>query len=134
MGPSGFKLVLDAQYKRHHHDRKPKPESPWIDNASPYKPVPRALSEERLLALSKPQNAVRSRPISTTVLLLCGLWGHGRSMRNFISRLPANKEVFRNLGSVHMIHGRDVGRAVRSVHQDFAKANGRRWILTNLRV
>ncbi|CAO1621422.1 unnamed protein product [Parajaminaea phylloscopi] len=132
LGPPGWERSSEA-HELHKSPRVPT-KGPWVDESSPWQPVPRALAEETLLALTKSDNAVRSRPIPATVLLLCGLWGHGRSMRNFISRLPANPDVFRNLGSVHMIHGRDVGRAVRSVYQDFAKASGRRWILTNLRV
>lgn len=131
-----FKGHRKEKKKHHHrHQRGPsKPESHWIDNNSPYEPLPRAISEEHFLALAKPDNVVRKAPIATANLLLCGLWGHGRSVRNYMSRLPANKDAFRNLGSVHLVHGRDVGRAALAIQKDFDKATGKRWILTNLRV
>lgn len=97
-------------------------------------PLPRALAENEFLRLSKPNNAIRSTPIPTTVLLLCGLWGHGRSLRHYMGRFPTNKAAFRNLGSIQMIHGRDVARAVLAAQRQFAKADGKRWILTNGRV
>jgi hypothetical protein len=37
-------------------------------------------------------------------------------------------------GSLHMIHGLDVSRAILAVHADFSKASGQRWILTDGRV
>lgn len=136
-------LITDLSHrhkkKKHHHrhpekpDPTPKP-SPWVDNSSPFLPLPRAVSEAHLLSFSEPNNEVRQAPIPTTVLNLCGLWGHGRSVRNYMSRLPPNKSVFRNLGSVHLIHGRDVARAIVAVAKDFEKAKGQRWILTNGRV
>lgn len=135
-------LLSHHKKKKHHkhHDKKPKnpcpdkPSSPWIDESSPYSPLPRAISEEKLLALSKPNNAVRAKPISTAVLLLCGLWGHGRSVRRYLSRLPGDKNVVREMGSVHFVHGRDVGRACVAMAKDFDIAAGKRWILTNQRI
>lgn len=97
-------------------------------------PLPRALAEQYLLDLAKPNNSIRATPIPVTVLLLCGLWGHGRSVRHFIPRLSPNKAFFRNLGSIQMIHGRDVARAVIAMQDQFEKANAKRWILTNERV
>jgi hypothetical protein len=37
-------------------------------------------------------------------------------------------------GSLHMIHGLDVSRAILAIHVDFSKACGERWILTDGRV
>ncbi|CDO71810.1 hypothetical protein BN946_scf184939.g34 [Trametes cinnabarina] len=37
-------------------------------------------------------------------------------------------------GSIHMIHGLDVSRAVLAVHEHFNRATGERWLLTDLRV
>ncbi|CAO1630138.1 unnamed protein product [Sympodiomycopsis kandeliae] len=130
------KPEFSSSLKKHPKPGKPKPEptGPWRDNDSEVMPLPRALAENYLLSLSKTNNAIREAPISVTVLLLCGLWGHGRSVRHFIPRLPANKEAFRNLGSIQMIHGRDVARAVLAARAQFQKANGKRWILTNNRV
>lgn len=131
--------ATDASHKKkkkhHHHDHKPKPRpSPWTDNSSEVVPLPRALAENELLSYSCPSNKIRSKPIGTTCLLLCGLWGHGRSVRNYMSRLPDNKDVYRGLASVHLIHGRDVARGVVAAHGGIEKAVGKRWILTNGRI
>lgn len=131
-GPTFAPLDVDAFKKHPRHPHKG--DSPWIDESSPYVPLPRALSEDKLLALSKPNNAVRAKPIATSVLLLCGLWGHGRSVRNYLLRLPGDKNVVRNMGSVHFVHGRDVGRAVVAMAKDGETAKGKRWILTNERL
>ena len=37
-------------------------------------------------------------------------------------------------GSLHLIHGLDVSRAILAVHEQFSKAGGQRWILTDGRV
>ena len=37
-------------------------------------------------------------------------------------------------GSIHMIHGLDVSRAVLAVHANFERAAGERWLLTDGRV
>ena len=37
-------------------------------------------------------------------------------------------------GSIHMIHGLDVSRAVLAVHAHFDRADGQRWLLTDGRV
>lgn len=37
-------------------------------------------------------------------------------------------------GSIHMIHGLDVARAILAIHQDFSKSIGQRWLLTDGRV
>jgi hypothetical protein len=37
-------------------------------------------------------------------------------------------------GSLHLIHGRDLARAILAVAADFSKAIGQRWILTDMRV
>ena len=37
-------------------------------------------------------------------------------------------------GSIHLIHGLDVARAILAVHAQFDRAAGERWLLTDLRV
>ena len=37
-------------------------------------------------------------------------------------------------GSIHMIHGEDVSRAILAVHEKFDRAVGQRWLLTDGRV
>ncbi|KAL4245291.1 hypothetical protein ABKN59_009814 [Abortiporus biennis] len=99
----------------------------WIDRHSVFDiSNDRAAAEEELLKLAP------STP--TTVLNLCGLWGGMRSIKNIVPRVATSKELLRNKGSIHMIHGEDVSRAILAVHEQFNKANGERWILTDGRV
>ncbi|KAK2459891.1 hypothetical protein APHAL10511_008091 [Amanita phalloides] len=95
------------------------------DRHSPYAQQPRATAEEELLKLSP--------AVPTTVLNLSGLWGGSRSPRNWIEKVRT-KEALKEKGSLHVIHGLDVSRAILAVHTNFPKAVGERWILTDGRV
>ncbi|KAI0366180.1 hypothetical protein BV20DRAFT_952899 [Pilatotrama ljubarskyi] len=86
----------------------------------------RAKAEMELLALAP--------DVPTTVLNLCGLWGGQRQFKNWISRVAPTKEALKQKGSIHMIHGIDVSRAVLAVHANFDRASGQRWLLTDMRV
>ncbi|TFK83736.1 hypothetical protein K466DRAFT_497870 [Polyporus arcularius HHB13444] len=86
----------------------------------------RARAETELLALA-PETP-------TTVLDLCGLWGGPRQVKNFVPRVATSKEVLKGKGSIHMIHGLDVSRAILAVHGNFERAAGERWLLTDGRV
>ncbi|KAH0584800.1 hypothetical protein J132_01571 [Termitomyces sp. J132] len=100
----------------------------WIDRHTPFISFnDRANAESELLSLSSAQSP-------TTVLNLSGLWGGTRSPQNWVSRVAPSKDALRNKGNIHLIHGLDVSRAVLSVHADWAKAAGQRWILTDGRV
>lgn len=113
----------------------PSPPSPWVDRHSPYdKTIPRAAAEDEFLSLSQPNNPLGSSPRNVSVLNLSGLWGHGRSPRRFIARGAPSKDVLGSLASVHLVHGRDVARSIIAMHNQFVKAQGQRWILTNQRV
>ncbi|KIK61101.1 hypothetical protein GYMLUDRAFT_43202 [Collybiopsis luxurians FD-317 M1] len=110
-------------------DSKPalKPaENRWYDRHSPYSRVERSDAEDELLALS-PETP-------TTVLNLAGLYGGDRSMRKWVGRVAPSKEVLKNKGSLHMVHGIDVARAILAIHTQFDKSVGQRWILTDGRV
>ncbi|KAF8517741.1 hypothetical protein BU17DRAFT_49473 [Hysterangium stoloniferum] len=99
----------------------------WSDRHSPYnKEDPRAVAEDELLSLSK--------TIPTTVLLLSGLWGGTRQPRNWITRMAPSKEALGNKTSLHLIHGEDVAHAIIAIHEQFDRATGSRWILTDGRV
>ncbi|RDB29016.1 hypothetical protein Hypma_014971 [Hypsizygus marmoreus] len=102
-------------------------ENKWYDRHTPFVPNARASAEIELLGLSCAETP-------TTVLNLAGLWGGGRSMRNWVGRVAPTKEVLRCKGSLHMIHGLDVARAILAIHGSFSKAAGQRWILTDGRV
>ncbi|KAF7424020.1 hypothetical protein PC9H_009320 [Pleurotus ostreatus] len=95
----------------------------WCDRRSPYTRTDRAASEDELLAIG-----------NGTVLNLAGLWGGKRDTRNWVGKVAPTKEALRNKGSIHMIHGHDVARAILAVHANFDKAAGQRWILSDGRV
>ncbi|KAF8651886.1 hypothetical protein AX16_004620 [Volvariella volvacea WC 439] len=98
----------------------------WYNRHSPILQNERANAEEELLRLAP--------EIPTTVLNLAGLWGGHRSTKNWVSRVAPTKAALKLKGSIHMIHGIDVARAILAVHKDFHKAAGERWILTDGRV
>ncbi|KAK6586034.1 hypothetical protein PZA11_001091 [Diplocarpon coronariae] len=68
------------------------------------------------------------------VLDLAGLWGGQRNPIHWIDRVASTKELLRGKGSLHMVHGVDVARGVIAVHQEFEKAKGQRFMLTDLQV
>ena len=106
------------------------PRSPWIDRHSSYdRQNLRAAAEDAFLGLSTASPASH-----VSVLCLSGLWGHGRSPRRYIGAIASSKDQLRELGSVPLVHGRDVARAILQMHHLWARAEGQRWILTNERV
>lgn len=95
----------------------------WIDHKSPYDTSnERAIAEEELLG------------IGGAVLNLGGLYGGNREPENWVSRVAKTKDQLKAKRSLHMIHGEDVSRAVIAVHKSWAKAQGKRWLLTDLHV
>lgn len=144
----GARLNLDNSQKR--------AQDLWYDRHSPFTSTPRAEVEDELLALSP--------GFPTTVLNLAGLWGGSRSPKNWVGRVAGTKEGLKNKvriislrygyhhhyifkwadfrlsflghsqGSLHVIHGIDVARAVLAVCRGFEKAKGQRWLLTDNRV
>lgn len=66
------------------------------------------------------------------VLHLAGLYGAGRDPRNWLVRVARSKDAVRAKGALHLVHGRDVARAVVAMHRAFTP--GRRWIVTDGRV
>ncbi|KAF8343584.1 hypothetical protein F5887DRAFT_290817 [Amanita rubescens] len=98
----------------------------WYDRHSPYNSRPRAIAEQELLDLSP--------RVQTTVLNLAGLWGGSRTMRNWVGKVAGTKDALAKKGSLHMIHGLDVSRAILAIHTNFTKAVGQRWLLTDDRV
>ncbi|KAJ7157635.1 hypothetical protein C8R43DRAFT_997201 [Mycena crocata] len=101
--------------------------STFYDRKSPFTRTGRADSEAELLALS-PSLA------PTTVMNLAGLWGGQRIIRNWVGRVAPTKEALKNKGSIHLIHGFDLARAILAVHINPTKAAGQRWLLTDGRV
>ncbi|KAJ7472703.1 hypothetical protein FB451DRAFT_1089591 [Mycena latifolia] len=97
----------------------------FYDRNSSFNHTGRANAEVELLASSLAR---------TTVLNLAGLWGGPRVPRNWLSRVAPTKEALKSKGSLHLIHGADLARAILAVHSDFSKAAGQRWIITDGRV
>ncbi|KAH9885793.1 hypothetical protein C8Q73DRAFT_749120 [Cubamyces lactineus] len=99
----------------------------WTDRHSKFDETnDRAKAEMEFLALAP--------TVPTTVLDLCGLWGGQRQPRNWVSRVAPTKDALKQKGSIHLIHGLDVARAILAVHAQFDRAAGERWLLTDLRV
>ncbi|KAJ7759365.1 hypothetical protein DFH07DRAFT_444613 [Mycena maculata] len=101
--------------------------STFYDRNSPVTLTGRASAEIELLAL--PTSLAR-----TTVLNLAGLWGGQRVPRNWLGRVAPTKDALKSKGSIHMIHGLDLARAILAVHSSSAKAAGQRWLITDGRV
>ncbi|RKF56657.1 hypothetical protein GcM3_193008 [Golovinomyces cichoracearum] len=93
----------------------------WIDRNSrfDYKSS-RANSEEELLSAGG------------CVLNLAGLWGLDRQPVNWIEKVAPTKEDLARKGSLHLIHGEDVARAITAVHLKPQSATGQRYIITDL--
>ncbi|KAI9266698.1 hypothetical protein BDA99DRAFT_506451 [Phascolomyces articulosus] len=68
-----------------------------------------------------------------TVLHLSGLWGGQRQPRNWVPRFATQQAIRGKLltRQLHLIHGKDVARAIVAVHQQFNKAKGERWVATD---
>ncbi|KAK4952607.1 hypothetical protein LTR10_009413 [Elasticomyces elasticus] len=95
-------------------------ETHWVSRRSPYnKSSPRAIAEDELLKLDG------------CVLNLAGLWGGQRDPKTWVDRVAKTKEDVKNKKSLHMIHGVDVARAIVAVMNDWDKAKGQRWMLTD---
>lgn len=67
-----------------------------------------------------------------TILCLAGLWGGSRQPRSWVGRVAGTKEKLAQKGSLHLVHGEDVARAVVACFRTFR--GGRRWIVTDGRV
>lgn len=95
----------------------------WSDRNSTYDTQnARAIAEDELIA----------SPINGTALDLAGLYGGERQPRTFLTRILKSKEDVRGKQALHMVHGRDVARAVLAVHRRWEHAKGQRWLLTDL--
>lgn len=96
----------------------------WNDKGASYNTENmRAVAEDELLA----------SPIHGCVLNLAGLYGGPRDPRNWVGRVIKSKEDVRGKKALHLVHGADVARAILAVHENWDKARGKRWIITDLR-
>ncbi|PWN43642.1 alpha/beta-hydrolase [Ceraceosorus guamensis] len=67
----------------------------------------RASAEESFLALHRPEIGR-----NMTVLNLAGLYGADRQPANFAKKVATSQDKLRDKGSLHLIHGKDVARAI----------------------
>jgi hypothetical protein len=90
----------------------------WVDRHSPYDTNnERAIAEDEIMQHGG------------CVLNLAGLWGGGRSPPRFVRRAASTKALLKGKSSLHLIHGRDVARAIYAVHQEWPGPS--RWMLTD---
>lgn len=66
-----------------------------------------------------------------TVLHLSGLWGGQRMPKNWVSRFSKPEALKGKILSrqLHLIHGKDVARAILAIHRQFSP--GERWLITD---
>ncbi|CAO1616424.1 unnamed protein product [Jaminaea pallidilutea] len=91
-------------------------------------PTPRSHAEDALAQLAKSD---------ATILSLAGLYGGStRHPQNWLSKVASDQEKLASKGSLHLLHGKDVARAVLGVWRQVG--NGKvwdsRWIVTDGRV
>ncbi|POY74760.1 hypothetical protein BMF94_2236 [Rhodotorula taiwanensis] len=121
----------------------------WTTRHSPYdKTNARAVAEDELLSMHE----------ETVVLNLSGLWGGSRDPINWLSRVAPTEEALEQKGSLHLVHGLDVARAIVAVHlaktlptsaalsagsaaraignaeEEKRTGAGQRWVLTDLHI
>ncbi|KAK3171769.1 hypothetical protein OEA41_003853 [Lepraria neglecta] len=101
-------------------------EKGWNDSDSAYdKSIARAVAEDELLS------HLGNR---ACVLNLAGLYGGTRHPQNWVTRVAKSKSEVKAKLAVHLIHGRDVSRAIVAAHEKFEKVGGKRWIVMDLHV
>lgn len=94
-------------------------------------PTPRSSSEDAVLTSHKQ---------SATILNLAGLYGGStRHPVNWLAKVADSQDKLAAKGSLHLVHGRDVARAILAVWESVAQGThsdiwGRRWIVTDGRV
>lgn len=98
----------------------------WTDSSTPYDTSnPRAQAEDALL---------RHRCCQGCVLNLAGLYGGARQPWNWVERVAKSKQEVKGKGSLHLVHGKDVAVAILGAHLCWRTVQGKRWIVTDLRV
>jgi hypothetical protein len=95
----------------------------WNDCRSPYDTAnARAVAEDEL------------RGLGGCVLNLAGLYGGERDPKNWVTRVATTKEQVKAKLAVHLVHGADVARAIVGAYRKRDQMQGRRWLVTDLRV
>jgi hypothetical protein len=95
----------------------------WNDYSSPYDTTNvRAIAEDEL------------RDLGGCVLNLAGLYGGERDPKNWVTRVATTKEQVKGKLALHLVHGADVAWAIVGVYRTREEMEGRRWVVTDLRV
>ncbi|KAL9113164.1 MAG: hypothetical protein Q9227_002776 [Pyrenula ochraceoflavens] len=145
-GPS--KLIMSLYNKTHKPaalangiaDREtPLPHFQWIQLGSTH-----IFTDPHWNTHTSPTNLSDSRAVAeleflslghTCVLNLAGLYGGQRDPRHWIPRIARSKDEVRGKKALHLIHGVDVAQGIVAAHRHFNDVgNGKRWLLTDLRV
>ena len=115
-------------WKAEHNDPE---KDGWTDSDTVYDASnPRAQAEDAMIHAAR----LSGGACSCYVLNLAGLYGGTRQPWNWISRVAKSKEDVRAKGSLHLIHGEDLARAILNTHTDCQGSDSRRWIITDMRV
>ncbi|ORZ09623.1 hypothetical protein BCR42DRAFT_423803 [Absidia repens] len=131
-----MKAFVDA-YDKKKSDNKQSP-AQWIilSSTRPFT-APDINNRHSPLDSSVDNNRIPSEEVvlerNGTVLHLAGLWGAQRQPKNWVSRFAIEEKLKGKLlvRQLHLIHGKDVARAVLATHTGFQKAAGQRWIVTD---
>ncbi|KAI0195411.1 hypothetical protein F4808DRAFT_328779 [Astrocystis sublimbata] len=103
----------------------------WQDENDPYDSSnPRAVAEDELMRCTA-SNGEREGG-GAAVLSLAGLYGADRQPRNWVRRVIKSKDDLAAKGSLHVIHGVDVARAILALHQNFTPR--KRWLICDMHV
>ena len=115
-------------WKAEHNDPE---KDGWTDSDTEYDlSNPRAQAGDAMIDAARLSDGA----YSCNVLNLAGLYGGTRQPWNWISRVAKSKEAVRAKGSLHLIHGEDVARAILGVHISYRDTTSWRWIVTDMRV
>jgi hypothetical protein len=133
---AGTRYLYDSYHNTHDKENEPyqwiqlgstgiwsiEGQETWVTRHSPYDTSDaRAKAEDELLELGG------------CVLDLAGLWGGERNVRHWVDRVAGSKEQLKTKGSLHMIHGEDVSRAIIAVHESWNAAKGQRFVSSEVR-
>ncbi|KAJ3064820.1 hypothetical protein HK102_008096 [Quaeritorhiza haematococci] len=145
LGAQAIQRFLSLFHKTHPHSEKTKwillgatsawnksdDGSVWVDRHKPVVKYDKRVEGENELLKSTASTSDAGTKLGC-VLSLAGLWGGSRQPRNWLSRVASTKQQLEAKGSLHLIHGEDVARAIVAAHENFTP--GQRWLITDMHV
>ncbi|KAI7902072.1 uncharacterized protein BX663DRAFT_436093 [Cokeromyces recurvatus] len=129
MQPECLTVLMDSYEKRHGNP------SQWILLSSTRPFVGNPANRHTPLDRSKDTGRIGAEDIilerGGTVLHLSGLWGNQRQPKGWVPRFSSKEAIKDKLlrRQLHLIHGKDVARAILAVHNQFKR--GERWIVSD---